>query len=351
MSVSPKRDSTGEEFRVRRRGGKKAKRQQELAEAVERGDYTPSHLWSAERRTLYSDRAADSVIDYSAVEESVPARRADTGSRKRKTPNSPEGCSRGFGGFPSVGGADFEGRSEVPQPEPGSYPDQPPLGSSKVTTSSSSSRSLLLVAALPLRPQPGSLADPSSAATRDLGSRPRVPRVVGGSARAVIDFHGVLDVDPQATVRAGRCVFATGVSEVASRHLRSALSANRDLQILILSYIGKYSSKRRRETTESVERLKISLGNLGFRVALEICDRREDKPDRRKELEAACLVDDNWHIVSGARDCVGRSIWFSADSSKAPRGVHKTFDWGEVASYLARISATPSPQVWDNLFN
>ena len=344
----PKLDSTGREFQIRRRGGKNNKRQEELAKAVDEGLYIPAVPWSAERRALHSDRAAVPVIDDLAVEESVPARRADTGSRKRKTPNSPEGYPRELGGFPSVGSSGSAGGSEVRHLGPEVYPEQPPLGPSKVTTSSSSSRSLLLAAAPPLRPQTGSLADPSSAAPKGLGSRPRVP---AGSARAVVDFHGVLDIDPQATARAGNRVFASGVSEIASRHLRSALSANPDLQILILSYIGQFSYKRRRETTKSVEGLKTSLGDLGSRVALEICERREDKPDRCRDLGAACLVDDNRSIVSGARDCVGRSIWFSADSSRAPPGVHKTFDWGEVATYLARIPATPSPRVWDNLFN
>ena len=216
-----------------------------------------------------------------------------------------------------------------------------------------------------LRPQPGSLADPLSAASGASGSVEGSGSVDGrrvletevqreterGSARAVLDFHGVLDVDLEASVRKGRAVFTSGVSEAAQRHLRSALLANPRLQILVLSYIGRYSGDRRRETQESVDRLRNSLGDLGRRIAFEICDSKQDKPVRCRELCSACLVEDNPRTASWARECVDRSFWFSVSTDKPPRGVHQTFDWGEVASYLAKIPVTPTPRSWHRIFD
>ena len=381
MSDKPEKlDSTGQPFRTRQRGGKRTKRAQDLAAEVEQGHHIPSSLWSAERSVEYTSRASGPISEHS-----VPARRADTGEdsplttvtedrpvttvtedrpaptvtedrfgrtvteeTRRLVPKrkAAEGWLEGARAS-EVSGVGGSPQQETPNPKTPESPELPPLGPSKVTASAASSREL--------RPERGSLGDPSSlrGSRRSSGSesRPRVSGVGSESARAVLDFHGVLDIDPERTIRAQKPCFAHGVSEIAERSLRSALIANPSLQILVLSYIGHFSYKRRRETSQSFDRLKNSLGDLGFRVAFEICDRREDKPGRCGELRAACLVDDNWNIVNGARDCVDRAIWFSPDPSNPPHGARKTFDWGEVASYLARIAATSSPQVWDNLFN
>ena len=369
MSDKPEKfDSFGQPFRTRQRGGKRTKRAQELAAEVEQGRHIPESFWSAERRVEYASRSSGLVSELS-----VPARRADTGEdssvttviedrsattvaedqvattvtehTRRLVPKrkAAEGLLEGASSsraseVSGVGGSSHE----APNPTTPERPEPSPLGPSKVTASAASSRGL--------RPEKGSLGNPSSRRgshrSSGLGSGPRVV-----SARAVLDFHGVLDIEPENTIRKRRPCFADGVSEIAERSLRSALTANPSLQIVILSYIGQFSYKRRRETSQSFDRLKNSLGDLGSRVAFEICDRREDRPGRCGEFRAACLVDDNWNIANGARGYVDRAIWFTPDPSNPPYGARKTFDWGEVASYLARIAATSSPQVWDNLFN
>ena len=215
MSDKPhKRDSTGEIFRVRQRGGKNAKKQKERAERVEEGSFVPQVWWSAS-----SGRALSSGSGLPVVED-----------KKRKTP--PPEAPEELPDSPPKAAAEVSAAAE------GGHHSAASSGSGSLGVGSGFSSGSSAVPPIPCDPKVGS-------------KRSSVPRALETSFRVVSDYHGVLDRDTGNS-------FSRSAQQVIRLFLRQSVFH----QFLILSYIGTHgreSANRRARLKREADELRSSL--------------------------------------------------------------------------------------------
>ncbi|CAE7237809.1 GIP [Symbiodinium natans] len=209
-----------------------------------------------------------------------------------------------------------------------------------------------------LRPRAGSLADPSSTASRAPQSKgKRASETVEasqGTIRVILDYHGVLDCDVAQTTKRERLWFCnTGIPEATQDLLVEALDNTPGLEFLVLSYVGKSSYEKRQEVINRVRKFARYAEQRGHpgKVKISICDRREDKQDVAKHCRPVVAVDDNWWIVESYYEHVRRAYWFcpNFDEEEAPKGCHVVFSWSKVLDFVKGCVRTKTPTRWKDL--
>ena len=86
------------------------------------------------------------------------------------------------------------------------------------------------------------------------------------SVRLVLDYHCVLDLDLDRSRAARRNIFyQEGVYPGAQQALIEGVRAQPNLEIAVLSYIGKYSADKRKATREKVRAFQVAVRRAGLR--------------------------------------------------------------------------------------
>ena len=220
-----------------------------------------------------------------------------------------------------------------------------------------------------LRPAKGSLSDPASSIP--IKAAPAVPAPKPGkgkqaeppaaqSIRLVFDFHGVLDLDQPESLRRGRKAFDPQgqVPNHTAALLCDFLKQNPQAELLILTYIGRFSTDKRKGVLEAIRKLARGFQDrqVHNKVSILICDTREQKAIITEPLSPALAADDTYDIVAAyARTpAVHRPIWFDAlfdprTGPQVPRGITWCKSIRQVLEIASQAQASPTPKAWKAL--
>ena len=261
----PKRDSTGEIFRVRQRGGKNERKQEERAERVEEGSFVPKVWWSES-----SGRALSSGSGLPVVED-----------KKRKTPppESPEDPPDSPQRTSAEVSAAAEGGS-------GSH-SAASSGSGSRGVGSGSSFGSSVVPRTPCDPKAGSK---QSARPEAETQKPRRNTTLDSSYRVIFDYHGVLDDHED------------NFTQTSRKFIRELLNTSVFVEVLILSYIGVHGphSQTRRE---NLQRFRVSAfsGRAGSRFGVHIVPSKRLKAIVCRDTLPVLFCDDQKPLVDSCR--------------------------------------------------
>ena len=243
----------------------------------------------------------------------------------------------------------------------------------KVTLKPASTRAPLRVPVLAaeveeqeLRPAKGSLSDPASAIP--IKAAPAVPAPKPGkgkqgetpaaqSIRLVFDFHGVLDLDQAECLRRGRKTFESQgqVHGHTAALLCDFLQQNPLAEVLILTYIGRFSTEKRNNVLEAIKKLARGFQDkqVTNKISIIICDTREAKAIITQPLSPYIAADDTYDIVAdyARSSAVHRPIWFDTlfdprTGPQVPRGITWCKSIRQVLEIASQAQPSPTPKAW-----
>ena len=243
----------------------------------------------------------------------------------------------------------------------------------KITLKPASARAPLRVPVLAaeveeqeLRPAKGSLSDPASSIP--IKAVPAVPAPKPGkgkpvetpaaqSVRLVFDFHGVLDLDQAECLRRGRKAFESQgqVHGHTAALLCDFLQQNPLAELLILTYIGRYSTEKRNNVLEAIKKLARGFQDkqVPNKISIIICDAREHKAIITQSLSPAIAADDTYDIVAdyARTPAVHLPIWFDAlfdprTGPQVPRGITWCKSIRQVLEIASQAQPSPTPKAW-----
>ena len=186
---------------------------------------------------------------------------------------------------------------------------------------------------------------------------PLTPPTGRSSVRVVLDYHGVLDLDEEATVRSGRRCWWAQAGSVATptRIALQNLKENPKIELHVLSYVGVSSVEKRNQVVVSVQALVRSFQLEGIRnkVSVTICDRREDKALIAASFEPHVVVDDGYEIVCNylERGSSHRTIWYDVpyklrSGEELPRGLTWCKRWASIVDIISSQEPDLTPHTW-----
>ena len=205
---------------------------------------------------------------------------------------------------------------------------------------------------------PGEEVKEKKAGGSQVPREPSSPPTRHTSVRVVLDFHGVLDLDEEATRRSGRrCWWSQGGAVVTPTKiaLLNLLKENPKVELHILSYVGVTSTEKRNQVVVAVQALSRNLQREGVRnkISVTICDRREDKALIAASFEPHVVVDDGYEIVCSylERGSSHRTVWFDLlyklrPGEELPRGLTWCKRWDSIVDIISSQEPDLTPHTW-----
>ena len=274
----------------RERGGKKVAAQKVLRKRVEEGTYIPQN--SFPNRPNFGSQIP------SSSSRAVPI----------ETPEFPDFPERSYLGDKEEDPELVEILTETAEPEPFNPPHPEkessstapaePEGNPATSASSSSGASLLTAPNSDLRPRPSVV---STETRSSVG--PATTRIL-----IVSDFHGVIDTEEFLKFDRGRREETSGNVPLKNRQaVLRLLNHSPQLQLGILSYVGKHSYEKRNQTSQAIRDLNGYLASRGCskQVGLQFTDRPEHKAAVIVRARPRFFVDDKFSIV----DQTASEVW------------------------------------------
>ena len=272
-----KLDPTGQPFRVRQRGGKNVRKQKELHERVEAGEYEPRHRWSEVQREAKTrpKLLGGGVVEGCSVGSTSEGPVCSSEVRVL-TPRTPKGNNPPWHDPAEVTGPQLA--SPLPSaassgsrvPSVGSGLASEGFGGGFGSSSGSKAKRKL------------ELAEPASSKARS-----KAP-AVETSFRVVSDFHGVLDHGDRFT-------------RTSQDIIRNFLQQSPFHQFLILSYIGvkgpKSQERRNNLRSQAAEFQRSLRPELASRFGVAIVSSKAAKAELNQQLQPILFVDDQQPLV------------------------------------------------------